>query len=95
MSKKAKFIRAYQNRNPFDKHAWEHTELLYEYRGYEYIVTKHNNGYAFDSLKSQHEEEQHRIDELIAHKNEPINEWTYEGSAEEGFDLFWNYVEGE
>ena len=90
---KAKFIKALKNTNPFDKHAWKHTDLLYEYRGHQYVVTKHNNGYAFDTLCKQHQEEQRRIDELIEHENDPIPEWTYEGSAQEGFDVFWNYVE--
>ena len=71
---------------------WEHTELFYEYRGHEYIITKHNNGYMDKSLRQKHEEEQRRIDELIEHENDPIPEYT--GSAEEGFDLFWEYVEG-
>lgn len=73
---------------------WQHTELRYEYKGYEYWVTKHNNGYMDKSLKQQHEEAQHEIDEKIKHKNDPVPEWKYEGSAEEGFDIFWNYVEG-
>lgn len=95
MIKKAKFISVIKNNNKFDKHAWEHTDLLYEYRGYEYIVTKHNNGYEFDPLWKQHQEAQIEIDEKIEHMNDPIPEWKYEGSAQEGFDLFWKYVEGE
>lgn len=94
MEKKAKFIKALYDRNPLNKHAWEHTDLLYEYKGHQYIVTKHNNGYAFDSLRKQHEEEQRRIDEMIERRNQSITEWKYEGSAQEGFDVFWNYVEG-
>ena len=90
---KAKFIKTLKNTNHFDKHAWEHTDLLYEYKGHQYIVTKHNNGYAFDSLWKQHQEEQKRIDEMIENQNKPIPEWKYEGSAQEGFDLFWKYVE--
>lgn len=73
---------------------WEHTELHYEYRGYTYIVTKHNNGYMDKSLREQHREEQEAIDARIAHKDDPIPEFKYEGSAQEGFDLFWNYVNG-
>ena len=73
---------------------WQHTELHYEYKGHQYIVIKHNNGYMDKSLKQQHEEAQAEIDELIAHKNDPIPEWKYEGSAQEGFDYFYNYVEG-
>ena len=72
---------------------WKHTELHYEYKGHQYIVIKHNNGYMDKSLKQQHEEAQAEIDELIAHRNDPIPEWKYEGSAQEGFDCFWNYVE--
>lgn len=94
MERKAKFIKAIKNRNPFDKHAWEHTDLLYEYRGHQYIVTKHNNGYAFDPLWKQHEDAQKDIDERIENQNKPKPEWKYEGSAQEGFDFFWEYVEG-
>lgn len=72
---------------------WEHTELFYEYRGHEYIITKHNNGYMGESLKLQHEKEQRKIDESIERENDEIPEWEYEGSAQEGFDMFWNYLE--
>lgn len=91
---KAKFIAAIKNTNPLDKHAWQHTDLLYEYRGHKYVVTKYNNGYAFDSLYQQHQEEQRKIDEKIAHENDSVPEWKYEGSGQEGFDLFWEYVNG-
>lgn len=90
---KARFIKALKNTNSFDKHSWEHTDLLYEYRGYEYIITKHNNGYAFDSLSQQHKEAQKEIDERIERKNNPIPEQKYEGSGQEGFDLAWEYFE--
>ena len=62
---KAKFIKAIHDTNPFNKHAWEHTDLVYEYRGYEYIVTAHHNGYAFASLYEQHKEAQKEIDEMV------------------------------
>lgn len=83
----AKFIGA-------TKDSWKHTELFYEYRGYEYCVTKHNNGYMDKPLRVQHKEAQAEIDEKIKHKDDPIPEWKYEGSAQEGFDLFWNFIEG-
>lgn len=92
--KKARFIRELYDRNPFNKHAWEHTDLLYEYRGREYIVTRHNNGYAFDTLRKQHEEAQAKIDYEIEHENDAPKEWTYEGSVQEGLDLFFDYVNG-
>lgn len=90
----ATFIQAIK-KNQYDKHAWEHTDLLYEYRGHQYIVTKHNNGYSGDPLWRQHQEAQKKIDEAIEHENDPIPEYTYAGSAQEGFDLFWDYVEGK
>lgn len=74
---------------------WKHTELFYEYRGHEYIITKHNNGYMDKSLRQQHEEAQAEIDYKIEHENDPIPEQTYEGSAQEGFDLFWEYINEE
>ena len=82
---KAKYIGCVQN-------GWEHTDLHYEYRGYTYIVTKDNNGYMGKSLRQQHLEEQQKIDEYINHKDDPIPEWKYEGSAQEAFDEFWEYV---
>ena len=87
MERKAKFIGACK-KNPYDRHAWEHTDLCYEYRGHTYIITKHNNGYSGtdSSLRYQHQEEQKRIDEMIAHENDPVPEWKYEGSAQEALD---------
>ena len=92
MERKAKFVKAIKGDNRFGK-GWEHTELLYEYRGYEYIITKDNNGYMGTPLWKQHEEAQAEIDYKIDHKNDPIPEQKYEGSAQEGFDIFWKYVE--
>ena len=86
---RAKFIGATRDRNP--REAWKHTELWYEYRGHEYCVTKDNNGYMGESLRAQHEREQKRIDDMLD-SPEPAKEWKYEGSAQEGFDLFWEYV---
>ena len=77
------------------KDGWQHTVLVYEYRGHRYSVEKHNNGYAFDSLWKQHKEEQAHIDEMIAHENDPIPEWKYEGSGQEGFDIFYEIINGE
>lgn len=72
---------------------WQHTELHYEYRGHNYIVTKHNNGYMGESLAKQHKQAQHDIDEAIANENKPHEELQYAGSAQEGLDLFWAFVE--
>lgn len=88
MEKKAKFIGAYHR-------GWQHTDLTYEYRGHFYVITKDNNGYMGESLRVQHEKAQKDIDERIEAKDKPIPEWKYEGSAQEAFDMFWNYVEGD
>lgn len=90
MEKKAIFKGAIKGNNRFGK-AWEHTELLYEYRGHEYIITKDNNGYMGTPLWKQHQEEQERIDKMIENEVKPIPKYT--GAAEEGFELFWEYIE--
>lgn len=86
---KAKFIGACK-KNPYDRHAWEHTDLVYEYKGQTYIVTKHNNGYSGTdaSLKYQHDKAQAEIDERLSKKQEQ-EPWQYEGSAQEAFDKFF------
>ena len=71
---------------------WQHTDLFYEYCGYEYCVTKHNNGYMDKSLREQHEEEQRRIDELI----ESLEERNKPASSDmtlEAFNMLYNYFE--
>lgn len=90
---KAKFVGVSRDRNP--REAWKHTELWYEYRGHEYCVVKDNNGYMGTPLAVQHREEQERIDREIEAQSKPIPEWKYEGSGQEGFDLFWKYMNGE
>lgn len=74
---------------------WEHTDLEYEYRGKTYFVTKHNNGYCGKTLRQQHEEAQKDIDERIEEESKGHEEWKYEGSAFEAFDMFWDMVDAE
>ena len=81
---KAKYIGCVRN-------GWEHTELEYEYRGHTYFVTKHNNGYMGESLAEQHKKAQRDIDKAIEQANSNT-EWQYEGSAQEGFDIFWKML---
>lgn len=94
MEKKAKFIsvipKGYVER--FNRHAWEYTDLLYEYRGHQYIVTRYNNG-ALDSLPEQHKREQAKIDEMIEDAGKPVEPWKYEGSALEAFDKFYESLD--
>lgn len=85
---KAKYIGKVRDRNGYAVH------LFYEYRGREYMITDERNGYS-EPIWVKHKNEQERIDQILeAEKDEP-KEWTYEGSAQEGFDLFWEYVESD
>lgn len=92
MEKKAKFIKALYGDNRFGK-GWEHTDLVYEYRGFEYIVTKDNNGYMGTPMRVQHEEAQREIDKRIEDAKKPIPK--YDDSAERAFEEAWRYFEGE
>ena len=94
MEKKATFKGAVRGDNRFGK-GWEHTELMYEYRGHTYFVTKDNNGYMGTPLWKQHEEEQRKIDKMIEDEGKP-SKYIERNGADEGFELFWEYVtEGE
>lgn len=82
---KAKFTGKVRDRNGYAVH------LFYEYRGHEYMVTDEHNGYS-EPMWVKHKNEQERIDREIEESKKSIQEWKYEGSAQEGFDLFWEYV---
>lgn len=57
-------------------------DLVYEYRGHEYIVTDTHNGYAFNSLAKQHKRAQEEIDYKIEYPN------AYEPSTNINKDVF-------
>lgn len=65
--------------------------LCYEYRGKEYWITDEHNGYS-ETMAEKHRKEQERIDREIEDSKAEPKEWKYEGSAQEGLDLFWEYV---
>lgn len=78
---------------------------IWEYRGHEYEVEVPINAWmcssdylcgGYMSQYNQHRRAQEQIDELIVHPapEEPVKQ-THEGSAQEGLDLFFNFVEGE
>ena len=64
--------------------------LCYEYRGHEYWITDEHNGYS-ETMAEKHRKEQKQIDRYLDEDHTP-KEWTYEGSAQEALDLFWEYV---
>lgn len=89
MERKATYKGKVRDRNGYAVH------LFYEYRGREYMITDEHNGYS-EPMWVKHKNEQDRIDEIIEfEKKHEGKELTYEGSAQEGFELFWEYVEGE
>ena len=50
------------------------TELFYQYRGKEYMLTVYNNGYMQEPLYKLHKEEQQKIDKAIENANKPIEQ---------------------
>jgi hypothetical protein len=69
------------------------TFVEYEYRGEKYEVEFANAmNYLVTSPKVQHENAQAEIDERL---DRPQRESREEDKAEYGFELFWEYVEGE
>lgn len=93
----AKFIGAVK-----DRYEHRYIDLEYEYRGERYLVTKPISWTACSSdyfsgsmrLTEQHRRAQEAIDAKL--DNPPINypKQEYKGSAQEGFDKFWDYING-
>lgn len=84
---KAEFVGKVRDRNGYAVH------LFYKYRGHEYMITDEHNGYS-EPMFVKHRNEQERIDREIEEEQKPKKEYKYEDSAEYGFNLFWDYVEG-
>lgn len=83
-----------KSRDKYSNHGGYAVYLFYKYRGREYMITDTHNGYS-ETLAEQHKREQERIDREIKEENKPQKEYKYEDTAEYGFKLFWDYVEGE
>lgn len=71
--------------------------LTYEYKGHEYDVIDGGWKGGEQPLYIQHRDEQQRIDREIEERNnqKPEKPYRYEDTAEYGFKLFWDYVEGD
>lgn len=79
---------------------------IWEYRGQEYEIVVPSNAWkcssdywrgGYMSQYNQHRRAQEQIDERIAHPAPEIKEpepQKYEGSAEEGFDMLMDYLNG-
>lgn len=84
---KAEYIGKVKDKNGYAVH------LFYKYREHEYMITDEHNGYS-EPMWVKHKAEQDRIDKEIEDSMKPQKEYKYEDSAEYGFNLFWDYVEG-
>lgn len=74
-----------------EKHS---TFVEYEYRGMTYEVEYPNNyTYCCTSPSVQHKDAQAKIDKIIEEEGKP-RKYRYEDTAEYGFNLLWNYWEG-
>ena len=82
---KYKYLTGYNN---------EYLVLVYEYRGYEYDVYENlAKGYSV-SLRSQHIQNQRRIDSIIEERSriqEPVRK---EDTADYAIDEFFKYING-
>ena len=72
------------------------TFVEYEYRGKKYEVEYANDWtYCVPSPRVQHMDAQARIDrEIEIEERDAARPFRYEDTAEYGFTLFWDYVEG-
>ena len=77
---------------------------IWEYRGHEYEIEVPSNAWmcssdyqsgGYNSQYNQHKRAQEQIDELIANPapEEPVKQ-IYEGSAQEGLDKMFDYING-
>lgn len=87
---KATFVRAI-----YDKYDRKRVDLVYDYRGYHYIVSK--NVYLTEwenKCSDQHKEEQAKIDAKIANKDKkPVT--IKRNDADEAMDMLFRFWNGE
>lgn len=83
----AQYIGKTYDRNGYDVH------LFYRYRGHEYMITKHKFN-TVETLRSQHQQEQKRIDRIIEEETKPQKPYRYEDTADYAMEQFMKMVEG-
>ena len=93
---KAKYKGSY--RNKYDKRYYTQ---VWEYRGHDYVITVPtgwdcSTDYIYGDMQQskQHKREQEAIDAMLDNPKEELKKWKYEGSAQEGLDLFFKRCEG-
>ena len=91
MAERARYIgKAYAK---YPVHGFRAVHLFYEYRGHEYMITDPRNGCMFNAAQ-EHRYQQELIDREIAEAETAPAEWQYEGSAQQAFDEFYEWMEG-
>ena len=88
---KATFVRAI-----YDKYDRKRVDLVYDYRGYHYIVSK--NVYLTEwenKCSDQHKEEQAKIDAKIANKDNPVEIKPAGKDVDEAMDMLFRFWNGE
>lgn len=72
------------------------TTLSYKYRGEIYLVDVPHNEYTTATpMKIQHQQAQAAIDAKLDNPQEPEPELIKRNAADDGFDMFWKFVNGE
>lgn len=93
MEAKARYVGKFYDKHP-GYNGIKGVNLIYEYRGYEYVISDPRNGCMF-SAAQEHAYEQARIDRIIADKQKQAGPRSYEGSAQQAFDEFYDWMEAE
>ena len=83
---KAKYNGMTYDRNGYNMH------LFYTYRGHEYMITKYRHE-TNETLKAQHQWEQHRIDKIVEEEMKPQKPYRYEDTVDYAMKKFFEMVE--
>lgn len=82
---KAKYIESYRGEK-------NDINLVYQYRGYEYVVVKYGWGGCTDTLRGQHQREQHRIDDIIADRERLSKDQRTPEDIKKEWDEIWDMI---
>lgn len=86
MKYEAEYVGMAYDRNGYDLH------LFYTYRGHEYVITKYRHE-TNETLKTQHQREQQRIDKIVDEEMKPQKPYKYEDTVDYAMKKFFEMVE--
>lgn len=84
---KAQYVGKAYDKNGYDVH------LFYQYRGYEYLITKYGCE-TNETLRQQHQSEQERIDKIIKEEKKVKKPYRYEDTMDYAIEQFLKMVDG-